>query len=106
MISETYKITNLVIQPYNGPYLYNFCNLQCTFIKTAFFSRKIENGRPVLALRDIWWLPLARQLLTNWFNPTQPHYIFPAYFRLAAELTHICIGNSSFIQKNMLLTNV
>ena len=40
------------------------CKIRC------FLSRKFENARFALALRDIWRSPLARQLIAAWYRPT------------------------------------
>ena len=46
----------------NDVFVAKFCNckIQC------FLSRKFANARSALALRDIWRLPLARQLIAAW----------------------------------------
>ena len=40
---------------------------KCVPVKTTFLTRKFENARSALALRDIWRSPLARQLKAGWW---------------------------------------
>ena len=65
------------------------------------FFEKIENDCPALALWDIWWSPLPRQLLTDWFNPTQPDHIFAAYFLCQTGSHYDSYRKFFFFQKIM-----
>ena len=75
------------------------------YVKTAFFLAKNWKRAPRASTEGYLVVAASTPTSDKLVQPN-PTPLFPAYFRLAAaELTHICTGNS-FFQKNMLPTNV